>query len=214
MGRIPQDAADARRKLRYWERFYGRPQECLPLTRFELDAFRRHVAPERGQVAIDVGCGRGTLAAAMARTGMTVTGYDWSRAAVTVARDRHWSKRLGFAVHDFLTDDLPPGLEPGSVDVVACRLTMTYLEPGRFLEGVRHWLRPGSGCLYLVVQVTERQQSGHRLVGYPETVIEGIRAGWRDSTRWNLDPGGRVTALVLRGPLQPLTSSITSGGSR
>lgn len=198
--RIPQDAADGRRKIRYWDRFYGRPQESLPQTRFELDSFRRHVGPERGQIAIDVGCGRGTLAATMARTGMTVTGYDWSSVAIAAARDRHWSKRLDFAVHDFLTEAVPPGLEPGSVDVVACRLTMPYLEPERFLENVRCWLRPGTGCLYVVVQVMERQPPEKASAGYPEAVIEEIRAGWKDAERWDVNPSGSVTGLALRGP--------------
>lgn len=200
-GQIPRNAADAMRKLRYWDRFYSQPKESLPQTRFELDAFRRHVVPERGQTAIDVGCGRGTLAAAMARKGMTVTGYDWSRIAIDVARNTHSSRRLGFAVHDFLTDAVPPGLEPGSVDVVACRLTMPYLEPEPFLERVCSWLRPDTGCLYLVVP-TQKQSQG--LLGYSEAAIEKIRALWRDSTRWDLGSGGRITALALRCPSLPL----------
>jgi hypothetical protein len=95
---------------------------------------------------------------------------------------------------------------PGSVDVVACRLTLPYLDRNIAMTDFRRWLKPRTGVLYLVVQVRERQKPG-RERGLPDAVIEDLRHGWAKTVRWDLDlPDqftsvlGEFTALALTGP--------------
>ncbi|WP_432215500.1 class I SAM-dependent methyltransferase [Streptomyces subrutilus] len=154
-------------KRLYWDAFYStdEPKENLPVTHAEMDGFRRHVLTPGARTAIDVGSGWGLLATLMAREGLRTVGYDWSPVAVDRART-FWSKeeRLSFQVHDFLRQTPPRELVPGSVDVVACRLTLPYLDRHIVMTDFRRWLKPRTGVLYLVVQVRERQQPGRDAV--------------------------------------------------
>ncbi|MFE3558710.1 class I SAM-dependent methyltransferase [Streptomyces sp. NPDC059193] len=198
---IPQSRAEAARQRAYWDALYARGLHSLELTEQELVRFRQHVQPEGWMTAVDVGCGRGDLAAAMARMGMLVTGYDWSDVAVRTARAVHGQRRLRFQTHDLVADPSPQLLVPGGTDVVACRLALQYLgDP--FLSHVRRWLRPDTGVLYLVLQVQEKQPPDGQERGFPNAAIEALRQGWRSAVRYDVDPAGAMTCLVLRGPLK------------
>ncbi|AYV32890.1 hypothetical protein EES41_39650 (plasmid) [Streptomyces sp. ADI95-16] len=199
--RVPQTDEEVTLALRYWTRFYSRKdQDCHLPTRFEVQQFQRHLWPAPGQVAVDVGCGRGRFAAALARTGMAVTGYDWAPTAIQQASERYSSMRLRFAEHNFLTAADPAGLEPASVDLVVCRLSLGYLDQKAFLAQAQRWLRPGTGTLHLVLEVTERQPPDWVSLSHRDAEVDQLREGWRDSTRWDLTPNGWLTALALRGP--------------
>lgn len=200
--RVPADPIEVLRKRLYWDRFYGapNPQENLPFTKLEQAGIRRHVLGAGMKTAVDVGSGWGVLTTALAREGLHSTGYDWSPVAVERARNS-WlaEKRLSFEVHDFLTDNAPQALVPGSVDVLACRLVLPYLDLHRFMTDARRWVKPRTGVVYVVVQVWERQPEGS-VRGYPNALIEQLRAGWLHTERWDLDWSSEVTALALTGP--------------
>jgi demethylmenaquinone methyltransferase / 2-methoxy-6-polyprenyl-1,4-benzoquinol methylase len=94
-----------------------------------------------GEVAVDVACGTGRLAAELVRLqpGATVIGLDFSWEMVRRARaDRR--ERLGFAVADAMR--LP--LRDASADVVTIAFGLRNLpEPGQSLLELRRVLRPG-----------------------------------------------------------------------
>lgn len=200
--RVPTDPLDALAKRRDWDRFYSNPHpdENLPFTKAEQAGIRRHVLGAGMRTAVDVGCGWGVLTTALAREGLRTTGYDWSPVAVERARE-FWpnEKRLRFEVHDFLTDQAPRALQPASVDVLACRLVLPYLDLHHFMTDARRWVKPRTGVVYVVVQVWEQQPDGYHR-GYPNAVIEELRSGWRHTARWDLDWGPEFTALALTGP--------------
>ncbi|MFI6007029.1 hypothetical protein ACIA98_43075 [Streptomyces sp. NPDC051366] len=125
---------------------------------------------------------------------------DWSPVAVDRAR-AFWpeEKRLSFEVHDFLTDTPPRALVPGSLDVLACRLVLPYLDVHRFMTDARRWVKPRTGVVYVVVQVWEKQPAGY-VRGYPDKVIEQLREGWMHTERWDLDWSPEFTAMALTGP--------------
>ncbi|KPI10704.1 hypothetical protein OV450_8497 [Actinobacteria bacterium OV450] len=197
---VPQNAAETELALRYWNRFYEKQQQTKPPSRHELDQFRKYVDPRLGQTAIDVGCGRGRFTASVARMGVNVTGYDWSAAAIKIAAGTHSSRRVRFAEHDFLSETSPEGLEPASIDIVVCRLTLGYLDQTAFLAQASRWLRPGTGTLHLVLEVSEHQPMGHRNLSHSDAEIESIREEWAQTQRWNIDAGGTMTGLALQGP--------------
>ncbi|MFD9792108.1 class I SAM-dependent methyltransferase [Streptomyces sp. NPDC059070] len=204
---VPRDAAEALRKMRWWDDFYSswHPQQNLPISDWELQQFQRHIAPF-ARTAVDVGCGWGLMAQEMASEGLWTTGYDWSHAAVEGARSLTAGiDRVRFRWHDFLAPQGPPDIEPESVDVLSCRLVLPYLPLNRFLSQACSWLKPDTGVMYVVVQVWENQDPGMRR-GYPDSIVEDIRVGWRTSSRWDLDPAGEVTALALTGPPRRLAS--------
>ncbi|MCX4546875.1 class I SAM-dependent methyltransferase [Streptomyces sp. NBC_01565] len=200
--RVPADPIDALRKRMGWDRFYSEPEprENLPFTQLELAGIRRHVLGAGAKIAVDVGSGWGVLTAALAREGLRTTGYDWSPVAVERARE-FWPDESGlnFEVHDFLTGNAPRALVPGSVDVLACRLVLPYLDVHRFMTDARRWVTPRTGVVYVVVQVWEQQPDGY-FRGYPNDLIEQLRDGWLRTERWDLDWSTEFTALALTGP--------------
>lgn len=200
-GRIPQTIEQAEARRRYWDRFHQTPQQCAPhVTRAELSEFARRVRPQLGQRGIDVGCGRGMFTAAMGAVhGLTTTGYDWSPVGVEAARWTYPDDRLTFEVHDFLGGRAPASVTDESVDVLACRVTLQYLDAA-FWAAARQWLRPVTGTVYLVLPVNERQAPEKSECGLPDAVIESLRDDWAHSERWHLDPQRAFTALLLRGP--------------
>ena len=76
-------------------------------------------APLHGKRALDVGCGGGILAEAMAKKGATVTGIDLSEKALKVA-DLH-SLESGVAVrYEYISAEDLAMRDAGQYDVVTC----------------------------------------------------------------------------------------------
>lgn len=93
--------------------------------------------------ALDVGCGRGDLGAALIERGWTVTGVEPSADACEHARRRGIDARQG-GVAD-------AGLEPGTYDAAIFRHSLEHLtDPAADLRRVGHALRPGGVILITV----------------------------------------------------------------
>ncbi|RSS80832.1 bifunctional 2-polyprenyl-6-hydroxyphenol methylase/3-demethylubiquinol 3-O-methyltransferase UbiG [Streptomyces sp. WAC06614] len=137
------EQAVARR--RFWDRFYRVPQECAPAVALgEVRTMARQLRPRPGRRASEVGCGRGSFSASLAALGLVATGYDWSEVGIRAARWSWRDPRVAFEVHDFLGGRAPAGVTDGSVDVLACRVTLQYLDTA-FWSAARRRLRPGAG---------------------------------------------------------------------
>jgi len=107
-------------------------QGRLALRRFPLAAAARR-PPGRG---LDVGCGRGDLAARFVERGWRMTGVEPSPAACAAARTRGVDAREG------TLDDVE--LEPAAYDLVVFQHSLEHTtEPERDLARVRAALAPG-----------------------------------------------------------------------
>jgi 2-polyprenyl-3-methyl-5-hydroxy-6-metoxy-1,4-benzoquinol methylase len=109
------------------------------LTRYP-DFFAARVHP--GDRVLDIGCGSGSVAHAMARSGAIVVGIDLSAENIAGARRRFAHPNLSFVVGD-VTRDLPPD----AFDVVVASNILEHLDHRvDFLRTVqgrlapRHWL--------------------------------------------------------------------------
>jgi 2-polyprenyl-3-methyl-5-hydroxy-6-metoxy-1,4-benzoquinol methylase len=92
------------------------------------------------RMVIDVGCGGGDFAEALANAGYAVCGVDLSESAVSAANARGVGRFAVSSVYDNLTE--PFGV--GSFDGAVCIETIEHLySPGRMLRRVREALRPG-----------------------------------------------------------------------
>jgi ubiquinone/menaquinone biosynthesis C-methylase UbiE len=85
--------------------------------------------------ALDVGCGGGEIAEALARAGLDVVAVDASPAIAALARERHpgLDVRVG-DLRGLLFDD-------GAVDVAACSLVLHHLEPPDAVRALRELRR-------------------------------------------------------------------------
>jgi SAM-dependent methyltransferase len=108
--------------------------------RFPLEALRRGRASGR---LLDVGCGRGDLAASWVEGGWEVLGVEPSAEAAAVAKRRGASVQIG-------TLDTV-ALEPASVDAVVFRHSLEHVtDPRLDLRRVHEALRPGGRVAVIV----------------------------------------------------------------
>lgn len=138
----------------YWDRlaatFDDEPDHGLrdPAIR---DAWRDMLAewlPAGRVVALDIGCGTGSLSSLLAALGHRVVGTDWS--PEMIARARAKVAAAGLTARFFIMDAAAPALAPGRFDVVLCRHLLWALpDPARALRRWAGLLAPG-GQLVLI----------------------------------------------------------------
>ncbi|MFE5296975.1 class I SAM-dependent methyltransferase [Streptomyces sp. NPDC056632] len=188
------------RSATFWDDMYSAPDiRPAPIPRAEIGQFQDRVAASAGPAVIDVGTGLGEWACRMSKLGLTVTGYDYSPVAIESARRLHHNHGpLTFEVHDFDADAIPRHLQRESVDVVSCRHVLHFLERPRFIADARRWLHK-NGVLHITTAVAEKMRDG-RHVGLREAEVRELARGWREYDRYDVDPHGEITAVVLRGP--------------
>lgn len=106
--------AFTRGSLRYeWRYRWGRTPWETERVPPEVMAFIKKTPPGK---ALDLGCGTGTHAIALARHGWRVTGIDFSFEAIRKARLK--AERAGIIIDFYAADVTGPGLRPHSVDYV------------------------------------------------------------------------------------------------
>ena len=106
------------------------------------------LAPVAGKRVVDIGCGGGILAEAIAKKGATVTGIDLSEKALKVA-DLH-SLESGVSVRYELTsaEDLA-AREAGQYDVVTCMEMLEHVpDPSAIVKACSTLVKPGGQVFF------------------------------------------------------------------
>ncbi len=106
------------------------------------------IAPVAGKRVVDIGCGGGILAEAIAKKGATVTGIDLSEKALKVA-DLH-SLESGVAVRYELTsaEDLA-AREAGQYDIVTCMEMLEHVpDPSAVVKACATLVKPGGQVFF------------------------------------------------------------------
>ncbi|KAH7890996.1 S-adenosyl-L-methionine-dependent methyltransferase [Phlebopus sp. FC_14] len=151
---------------KYWDNFYKtnadnffRDRKWLHLEFPELLAAAE---PQSGDVTIcEVGCGAGNAAfpllSANKNPKLSITAYDYSSHAVKLVQSNplFHSPPIGSihaAVWDLSSENsLPPGVEPGTIDIVICVFVLSALHPdewGRAISNIHKMLKPGGIVLF------------------------------------------------------------------
>lgn len=187
-----------------WDALYesGRPPRMVSAA--ECDAFRRHLSPEPGMTAIDIGCGSGAFTRQLSRWGLHTTGYDFSPAALAEAKacgDDGARGYLRYELHDFDANAIPRELEPGSVDLVVFRYSLPFLDRHRLMTDVRRWLHK-DGAVYVLAPVrdTQPKEPWNRGLTVPE--VAELSTGWGSMVNFKIgqNASGTTRGVVLRGP--------------
>ena len=137
----------------------------------QLLALLDRMAPEAG-TAVDLGCGTGILAAALAkaRPGLAVIATDESAAAVASARATMRANDVADRV-SVQRDDAMSGLADASADLIVCNPPFhvgTTVSPGAALKLFRaaaRVLRPGGQLWTVYNSHLDHQRSLERLIG-------------------------------------------------
>lgn len=182
-------------------RFWDSEGEFKPLHR--LNPARADYiaarAPLAGTRVLDVGCGGGLLAEALAARGATVTGIDMAPAMIETARLH--AAESGLAIDYRLQDAAELALQqPHSFDVVCCMEMLEHVaEPGAFLDVLARLTRPG-GAVFVSTLNRNVKAFLLAIVG-AEYVLRLLPRGTHEYERFirpaELAAWGRVAHLAL-----------------
>lgn len=191
---IINDCATAK----YWDRLYTQGHSYRPVTSLETDLLQSLVQTKQGMTVVEIGCGTGGWARALASMGLSVTGYDLSGVAIAEATKltEHDYGDLRFAEWDIHSATPPYSLAPQSVDIVTCRLTVAFLDREKFVRDAFHWLKP-RGILHIVTPVHEHLKASEKHRGLTERQISELVAGL-EQTRYAIEPDRSITGLILQ----------------
>ena len=107
--------------------------------------------PLAGKNVLDIGCGGGILAEAMARKGADVTGIDLSEKALKVA-DLH-SLESGVRVrYELISAEDMAAREPGRFDVVTCMEMLEHVpDPAAVVSACAALVKPGGHVFFSTI---------------------------------------------------------------
>ena len=115
-----------------------------------LDWIRQHVRLN-GSSALDIGCGGGILAEAMAESGATVTGIDMAEGPLSVARLHLLESGADVTYRQATAEELAAS-EAGSYDVVTCLEMLEHVpEPARVVQSCVDLVRPGGHVFFSTI---------------------------------------------------------------
>jgi len=131
---------------RWWDRNGEfRPlHEINPLRLEHID----RIASLNGKTVLDVGCGGGILAEAMAARGAQVTGIDLSEKPLKVAQLHLLESGLKVEYRSIAVEDLATE-QPASFDVVTCMEMLEHVpDPASVVKACAMLLKPGGHAFF------------------------------------------------------------------
>ncbi len=104
-----------------------------------------------GAAAVDVGCGGGLVAEAMAVRGANVTGIDMGETPLTVARLHARESGLDIDYRQQTAEDLATA-QPGSFDVVCCLEMLEHVpDPASTVKACAAMAKPGAHLFFSTI---------------------------------------------------------------
>ena len=162
-------------------------------------AFVRDGLPLEGLRVLDVGCGGGILAEAMAREGARVTGIDAGDAAIAAAAAHARAHGVGVDYRVGTVEDLATEAA-GAFDAVTCMELLEHVpQPASVVAACQRAVRPGGHVFFSTISRTPRAYL-HAILG-AEHVLRLLPVGTHDYARFvrpsELEAWGRAAGLVL-----------------
>ena len=184
-------------------RWWDRNGEFKPLH--DINPLRANWIDEHSPVAgkrlLDVGCGGGILAEAMAHRGANVTGIDMGEAPLSVARIHQLESGVEVSYRQSTAEDLAAA-EGGSYDVVCCLEMLEHVpDPAAVIQACGELTVPG-GDLYFSTINRNPKAFAFAIVG-AEHILRLLPAGTHEYTKFirpsELAAWIRAAGLVLEG---------------
>jgi 2-polyprenyl-6-hydroxyphenyl methylase/3-demethylubiquinone-9 3-methyltransferase len=184
-------------------RWWDRESEFRPLH--DINPLRANYidqhSPVAGKRLVDVGCGGGILAEAMAQRGAVVTGIDMGEAPLTVAKLHQLESGIAVNYRQSTAEQLAAE-EAGTYDIVCCLEMLEHVpEPGAVVAACAKLAKPG-GALYFSTINRNPKSFAFAIVG-AEYVLQLLPAGTHEYARFIKPPelAGwlREAGLTLQG---------------
>jgi 2-polyprenyl-6-hydroxyphenyl methylase/3-demethylubiquinone-9 3-methyltransferase len=134
---------------RWWDP-QGEFRPLHEINPLRLDWIDRHAALA-GKKVLDVGCGGGILAEAMARRGAQVTGIDLSEKGLRVAELHLMESRLAVTYEMAMAEDYA-ARHAGEFDLVTCMELLEHVpEPASMVAACARLVRPGGQVFFSTI---------------------------------------------------------------
>ena len=165
-------------------RWWDRNSEFKPLH--DINPLRANYIDEHSPVAgkrlVDVGCGGGILAEAMAQRGARVTGIDMGEAPLSVAQLHRLESGVDVHYRQATAEQL--AAEEGAVyDVVCCLEMLEHVpDPGAVIAACAALAKPG-GALYFSTINRNPKAFAFAIVG-AEHILQLLPAGTHDYAKF------------------------------
>lgn len=135
-----------------YDRWYETPLGRL-VDRLEKDAVFALVESQPGDLVLDLSCGTGNYALALAHQGLRVVGADLSEPMLRLAQAK--ARQAGVGVAFVRADGSALPFRPGTFDLVTVILGLEFAaEPVKTLEEVRRILKPGAPLVVAILNRT------------------------------------------------------------
>ena len=165
-------------------RWWDRSSEFRPLH--DINPLRANYIDERspvaGQQLVDVGCGGGILAEAMAQRGADVTGIDMGEAPLAVAKLHQQESGVEVDYQQSTAEQLAER-EAGTYDIVCCLEMLEHVpDPGSVIAACAALARPG-GSLYFSTINRNPKAFAFAIVG-AEHILQLLPAGTHEYAKF------------------------------
>ncbi len=135
-------------------RWWDKDSEFRPLH--EINPLRLDwisaVAPLKGKRVLDVGCGGGILADAMARKGASVLGIDLASKALKVAQLHALEAQTEGVQYCEISAEALAAEQPGSFDVVTCMEMLEHVpDPSSIVKACAALVKPGGHVFFSTI---------------------------------------------------------------
>ena len=186
---------------RWWDPA-GEFRPLHEINPLRLDWIAQHAALD-GASVLDVGCGGGILAEAMARRGAKVTGIDLSDKALKVAQLHLLESRLEVQYESVSVEDYAAA-HAGKFDVITCMELLEHVpEPAAMVAACARLVRPGGQVFFSTINRNPKSYL-FAVVG-AEYVLGLLPKGTHDYqrfikpselSRWSREAGLRTDELI------------------
>jgi 2-polyprenyl-6-hydroxyphenyl methylase/3-demethylubiquinone-9 3-methyltransferase len=186
---------------RWWDPL-GEFRPLHEINPLRLEWIERH-APLAGNKVLDVGCGGGILAEAMARHGAEVTGIDLSEKGLRVAELHLLESELVVRYEKAMAEEYA-ARHPGEFDVVTCMELLEHVpEPAGMVAACARLVRPGGKLFFSTINRNPKSYL-FAVIG-AEYVLQLLPKGTHDYqrfikpselTRWSRAAGLRADELI------------------
>jgi 2-polyprenyl-6-hydroxyphenyl methylase / 3-demethylubiquinone-9 3-methyltransferase len=150
---VNADPAELEKFSKLAHRWWDPAGEFRPLHEINplrLEWIDRH-APLDGKQVLDIGCGGGILAEAMARRGARVTGIDLSEKALRVAELHLLESKLNITYENAMAEDYAAA-HPAAFDVVTCMELLEHVpQPESMVAACARLVRPGGQVFFSTI---------------------------------------------------------------
>jgi 2-polyprenyl-6-hydroxyphenyl methylase/3-demethylubiquinone-9 3-methyltransferase len=150
---VNADPAELEKFNRLAHRWWDPEGDFRPLHEINplrLEWIDRHAALS-GKSVLDVGCGGGILAEAMARRGATVTGIDLSDKALRVAQLHLLESQLAVRYEKAMAEEYA-AVHAGGFDVVTCMELLEHVpQPESMVAACARLVRPGGTVFFSTI---------------------------------------------------------------